>query len=82
MSITNDLIAALRRTKRGGVASSIYLTRPHTDQLLEEMGTRRDRRCTRRPPVDRFGGIPVYPDRDVSMVVFADSESRTGMVLL
>lgn len=83
MSMTDALIVALRRARRAGVASSIYLTEHQTDQLLEEMGTRRDRRMTRRPPVDRFDGVPVYPDKDVGMVVYSSTaDGHSGLVLL
>ena len=81
--VSEALLAALRRARRGGcVAGAIYLSRADTDALLEEMGQRRDGRCTRRPAIDRFDGVPVYPDRDISMVVFSDAESRTGHVAL
>ena len=80
MSMTDALIVALRRARRAGVASSIYLTEHQTDQLLEEMGTRR---MTRRPPVDRFDGVPVYPDKDVGMVVYSSTaDGHSGLVLL
>ena len=81
--VSEALLIALRRSRRNGcLPGSVYLTRADTDQLLEEMGQKRDGRCTRRPAIDRFDGVPVYPDKDVSMVVFCDAESRTGHIAL
>lgn len=83
MSMAQTISDALRRARRDGVVSSVYLTTPQTDRLLEEMGTKRDRRITRRPAVDRFDGVPVYPDKDVGMVIYSStSDGHSGMVLL
>lgn len=83
----NTLSLALLRIarqaqNRGGVAGSIYLNRQHTDQLLAEMGQPRDRRLTRTPQVDRFNDTPLYPDRDVSMVVCHDQAGEAYTELL
>jgi hypothetical protein len=81
--ISQALHEAIRRAQRhGGVAASIYLSTPHTDQLLAEMGMKRDGRCTRRPAVDRFNDVPVYPDADVSMVVCSDQAGEAYPILL
>lgn len=82
-TLSNTLLRIAKQAQnRGGVASSIYLTQQHTDQLLAEMGMKRDRRCTRTPAVDRFNDVPVYPDREVSMVVVHDQAGEVYSELL
>lgn len=82
-TLSSNLLRIARQAQnRGGVASSIYLTQEHTDQLLAEMGMKRDRRCTRTPAVDRFNETPVYPDRDISMVVCHDQAGEVYSELL
>lgn len=83
IAVSQALQDAIRKASRhGGHATSIYLTEQHTDQLLAEMGTKRDGRCTRRPAVDRFNEVPVYADRDVSMVICHDQAGEAYTQLL
>ena len=72
---------AVKRARRWGVVSSVYLTRPDALRLLEEIGQKPDGRCTRRPLIDRFDDLPVYPDKPFSAVFFADDVGG-NMILL
>ena len=81
--VTDRLTYALHQARRqGNQVGAVYLTRDHTDQLLAELGQKRDGRCTKRPAIDRFDRAPVYPDRDISMVTYADQAGEGGFVLL
>lgn len=75
MTIGTALLRIMCRLRnRHHVVASIYLTAADTDDLLAEAGQTRDRRCTRRPAVERFNGVPVYPDRPFSAVFYSDGD--------
>ena len=81
--VSELLAAALQEARRKrSTPGGIYLTRERTDALLEELGQKRDGRCTKRPAVSEFNGVPVYPDRDIGMVVCHDTDGEAWTILL
>ena len=80
-SVADAVRDAVHRARRRGFVSSIYLTHGDALRLLEEMGQKPDGRCTKRPLIDRFDGLPVYPEMSFSAVFFADDVGG-NMILL
>lgn len=80
--MTEALTQALQRARRRGNVASIYLTRDDALRLLEEIGQRPDGRCTRRPLIERFDGLPVYPEMSFSAVFFANKDDGHGNMIL
>ena len=81
-SVATAVSDALQRARRRGVVGSVYLTRGDALRLLEEIGQRPDGRCTKRPLIDRFDGVPVYPEMSFSAVFFSNAGDGMGNMIL
>ena len=81
-SVATAVTDALQRARRRGMVGSVYLTRTDALRLLEEIGQKPDGRCTRRPLIDRFDGVPVYPEMSFSAVFFSNSSDGMGNMIL
>ena len=69
-SLSAAILRILQRAEnRQGVGTSIYLTRAHTDELLAEIGVERENGVVF---CGTFNRVPIYLDRDVSMVICHD----------
>jgi hypothetical protein len=75
MTMSEQINAALRTARRPGAVGSIYLARQQSQQLRAELCVVHNR------GFDRFDDVPLYLDRDVSMVVY-ETPQGANMVLL
>ena len=81
-TVSAAITECLRRARRVGIVASVYLTRGDALRLLEEMGQKPDGRCTKRPLIDRFDDVPVYPEMSFSAVFFTNTGDGQGNMIL
>ncbi len=79
-SLSAEILRIAKQAQnRGGVASSIYLTQQHTDQLLAEANMPR---CKNMTMLGSFNRVPIYLDRDVSMVICHDGQGEAYLTFI
>lgn len=74
-TVNDQISQALRVARRHGVVGSIYLGREQSARLRHELGAVHNR------GFDRFDDVPLYLDRDVSMVTY-ETPQGASLVLL
>ena len=79
-ALTAEILGVLQRAKnQGGVGSGIYLTKERTDELFAEMSLPR---CSGMTMIGTFNRVPIYLDRDVSMVICHDRAGEAYLTFI
>lgn len=79
-ALTVEILRVLSRAEdQDGHGAGIYLTKPDTTRLLAEMGLE----CPGEPViVGTFNNVPIYLNRDVSMVICHDRNCEAYLTFL
>ena len=79
-SLSAAILRILTRAETGhGRGAGIYLTQRHTDELLDEMGMGRENGVVM---CGTFNRVPLYLDRDVSMVICHDRAGEAYLTFI
>lgn len=79
-SLSAAILRILQRAEnQAGKGAGIYLTKQHTDELLAEIGVERENGVVF---CGTFNRVPIYLDRDVSMVICHDRQGEAYLTFV
>ena len=79
-SLSAEILRILKRAEtQNGAGVGIYLTKQHTEELFAEANMPR---CKNMTMLGSFNRVPVYLDRDVSMVICHDRQGEAYLTFI
>lgn len=79
-SLSAEILRILKRAEtQNGVGVGIYLTKQHTEEMFAEANMPR---CKNMTMLGSFNRVPIYLDRDVSMVICHDRQGEAYLTFI
>lgn len=79
-SLSAEILRILKRAEtQNGAGVGIYLTKQHTEELFAEANMPR---CKGMTMLGTFNRVPIYLDRDVSMVICHDGQGEAYLTFI
>lgn len=79
-SLSAEILRILKRAEtQNGVGVGIYLTKQHTEELFASANMPR---CKNMTMLGSFNRVPIYLDRDVSMVICHDRQGEAYLTFI